>query len=134
MGLCTGFFTGFTNIGTHDRQLWMIDLSMGGVNELRAMNADGSDTFESGRAFGVTESTYISVLGAIVILFISMSIVFTATLNMPFAYTGSEDPTKAFANIKTKTGKICIVFALIGAACWIIGFVSLMSLDLAGPP
>jgi len=135
MGLCTAMFTGFNNIGTHDRQLWMVDLSMGGVNELRALLAHGSvDSFQGGRAYGVTEEQYQSVLAAIVIIFISMSIIFTATINMPFAYTGSEDANKQFANIKSKIGKVSIIFAILGAVCWIVGFVSLMSLDLAAPP
>jgi hypothetical protein len=135
MGLCTAMWAGFSAIGTHDRQLWMIDGSLGGINELRALLAHGSvKNFEGARSFGVTEEQYVTVLSAVVIMAISMSIIFTATIKMPFSYTGSDDVSKNFANIKTRTGKIAIIFALIGAACWIIGFVSLLSLDIAAPP
>jgi hypothetical protein len=134
-GIVVSYFAGFSNIGTHDRQLWMIDLSMGGVNELRSLLSDGAaDGSKSGRAYGVNEDQYAAVLGASIIFFVSMVVCFTASLNMPFAYTGKSDASKAFANIRTKTGKVAIIFAVVGAVFWTIGFVSLMSLDLAAAP
>lgn len=134
-GICVSVFSGFLNIGTHDRQLFPIDLSMGGANEIRAMLAHGADKFEGARSFGVSESEFGQAFGATVILFIAMSAIYTASLPMPFINTGKSDGKEnAFSDVKTKTGFVSAFIAFAGLGCFIIGFLSLVTLDMAAPP
>ena len=124
-GLCTAMFSGYLSVGTHDRQLWFIDGSLGNVNEVREIVGGPLNEFSPARSVGTDMEDYETVFAALIILFASVIACAMAATNLPFTVRTSV-PFSGFATAS-------FVLSAVGFLCFIIGFVVLMALDLAAP-
>jgi hypothetical protein len=125
---------GFSNIGTHDRQLWHIDYSFAGMNELRALLMH-EDEFHTGRAVGVDESDYDQALAGALLFWIGFLLTWVFTMKFPLSGCGSttnwnrNSGVYGFAKLKsTQT-----IFVMFGFILYIVGLCVLLSNNLASP-
>lgn len=126
-GLVTAMFAGYLSVGTHDRQLWFIDGSLGNANEVRSIVAAGniSTAFRPARAVGIDEEDYETVFTALIILFSSIIAAAMASVNFPFTVRDSV-PSSQFATIGFFVSAVSFL-------CFIVGFIVLLALNLAAP-
>lgn len=138
-GIAMATFLGYNNVGTHDRQLWMIDYSLAGVNELRAfMNYDDKTFFEK-RALGIDEKYYDAALGGDICVYIGMYLAWIFGMKLPFTTIGKrwtlwESPTLKDGTRLTRFVGRPSAWALAAAIFGLVGFFCVLSMDLAAPP
>ena len=124
-GICLSVVTGLTNVGTHDRQLWMIDYSLAGLNELRVFMS-GEDGHDDKRAFNIEDSKdwYQTALAGVLCTWIGMITVYFASFGKPM---GGK-----FAAFKTSVPGLGLT--AVSLLTGMIGCIMLWSLDSASPP
>jgi hypothetical protein len=125
VGIMSAMFGGFLSIGTHDRQVWFFDVSFSGVNELRAFVGGPLKAFGAQRAYGVDEGEYEECLTAAIVLFISISLIYMASMSFPFTV---RDSVKS-----SSLTSVTFILSLIAFVCGLIGVCVLNSLDMAAP-
>ena len=122
-GICFATTTGIVNVGTHDRQLWMVDNSFAGLNEQRAaINPDHDWKLQ--RAVNVDEDQFDSALSATILIWLGIIICYMAHANFP---VGDGKAKVLFA------GKASIGLWAASLLCGFIGCVLLWNLDMARP-
>jgi hypothetical protein len=137
-GISASVIAGFSNIGTHDRQLWMIDFSFAGVNELREyLEKDDKDDFlPPKRAIGPAESDYEQAFAADLLFYIGFMISWVFTMKIPFSSCGStvhwDRNTGVYSFAKVKSwATIFVIFAFL---FYVIAVGIMAASDLAHPP
>merc|ERR1711871_1494957 len=137
-GISASVIAGFSNIGTHDRQLWMIDFSFAGVNELREyLEKDDKDDFlPPKRAIGPAEGDYEQAFAADILFYIGFMISWIFTMKIPFSSCGStvhwDRNTGVYSFAKVKSwATIFVVFAFL---FYVIAIGIMAASDLAHPP
>jgi hypothetical protein len=85
IGIISSTMVGWLNIGTHDRQLWFVDVSLGGLNELHqwAYN-DKSDSVGNFRSFDIDRDVISMALAGVLLGWISMNMIFIAVYGARF--------------------------------------------------
>jgi len=138
-GIGMSTFLGFNCVGVHDRQLWMIDYSLMGINELRAyMNYDDK-TVLTKRAVGVEEKDYEAALGGDLCIWMGLYLAYMVGMKLPFrtlpfsSKTLWVSPTLADGSTAWVRLGAGAAWAFAGLVFGIIGFFVLLSTDLAGP-
>jgi hypothetical protein len=124
IGIIVSVWCGFTNVGTHDRQLWMVDLSFSGMNELRVY---WDEDYVAKRAFGVDDELYDLALAASIMYYLGGSLLMLSSYALPWCGNG-RSPNAAF------TTKFLIV-SVVSMFCAFVGMITLWSTEnLVSPP
>jgi hypothetical protein len=126
-GLVSAFFVGFLSVGTHDRQVWFLDLSFIGANELRAYIGGPLSEFVAKRAYGVDVVTYEETLTAVILIFLSNSVCYIASMSFPFTVRDSV-PSSGFSSLTFWMATISYFFGIIGVC------VAMSLENMAQPP
>jgi hypothetical protein len=130
-GYLTAAFTGLLSVGTHDRQLWFVDMSLGGINEQRAaMQMADDDAFIGKRSYDTNLSTYENAFAGNVLFIIGICFTYTFSHNIPFTFEAPKWTRPADDSLSTVR---FACFALASILGW-IGSIVLWSGDLARPP
>jgi len=119
-GLGTATLIGFLNVGTHDRQLWFLDWTLGGVNELHQWIYNGADfavdeTTTFGRTAGLdADSSCLDyALAGLVLGFLAINLIIAASLSIPTKFE-RKDTWAATSSTAAK-----LVYAV--SVCFIVG-------------
>jgi hypothetical protein len=125
---------GFSNIGTHDRQLWFIDYSFAGLNELRALLMHETEYVDK-RAVGVDEGEYDQAFAGVLLFWMGFVITWMFTMKFPLSACGSTTNwnrnTGLYSFAKLKSSQT--IFVIFGFVLYVIALSVLMANDLATP-
>jgi len=117
-GIVTSTWLGFTNVGTHDRQLWHVDFSFAGINELRWYN---NEDFVARRAVDVDEDTYDYAFSGVLLIMLSFGCFFFGMYKLPFCGEGAKPATKF-----TKAFNVVVILSVVSA---LIGMITLWTTE-----
>jgi len=136
-GILSSTIIGFNNVGTHDRQVWMVDWSITGANDLRAyLEKDDKDDFlPPKKAIGVDEGDYEQAFAAQILFFIGIMVTWLFSMKLPFSSCGStihwdrNSGVYSFAKVKSWS----TVFVIFSFLFYVIALGVLAANDLADP-
>jgi len=133
-GIATSAITGFSNIGTHDRQLWMVDYSIAGVNELREYleKEDKDDFLAPKRAIGVEEKDYEQAFSAQIIFYLGFLITWLFSMKIPYSGGNNWDRNSgvySFAKVKSWA----TIFVIFSFLFYVVAIGIMSATDLAHP-
>ena len=136
-GIISSTMIGFNNVGTHDRQVWMVDWSITGANDLRAYleKNDKDDFLPPKKAIGSEEKDYEQAFAAQIIFYIGFMMTWLFSMKLPFSSCGStvhwdrNTGVYSFAKIKSWS----TVFVVFSFLFYVVALGVLAASDLADP-
>lgn len=136
-GIISSTIIGFNCVGTHDRQVWMVDWSIPGTNDMRAYleKNDKDDFLPPKKAIGVVEADYEQAFAAQIIFYIGFMTTWVFSMKLPFSSCGStihwdrNSGVYAFAKVKSWA----TVFVVFSFLFYVVALGVLAANDLADP-
>jgi hypothetical protein len=135
VGIYLSVFFGFSNVGTHDRQLWMIDHSLAGINEVRALAQAEDDDFDMTKAFGVDHDIYEQAQASQMLVILGVWIAYLATMKLPFTgFCGGKNGHWSKTGEFSYSANFYVWFpTLLNVMFFVISLIVLSASDLSEP-